>query len=72
VDIIAFDDGSSVPLAVQAHRVGDVRLGDPSVLRSAECRGRTLLLVYPPAGPMAAECLAAYGGDYLLYVGEAR
>jgi hypothetical protein len=72
VDVIAYDDGSEVPLAVRAHRIGEVRLGGPPVLRGAECAGRALLLVYPPAGMMAAECLDAFRGETLLYVGEAR
>ena len=31
---------------------------------------RTLLLVYPPPGPMARDCLRLYRGRALVYVGE--
>lgn len=72
VDVIAFDDGSDVPIAVRAHAIGHVRRGGPEVLRTAEAAGRTLLLVYPPHGGMACACLERYKGDTLLYVGEAR
>lgn len=33
---------------------------------------RALLLVYPPPGPMARNCLEAYQGNVLFYVGEGR
>jgi hypothetical protein len=48
-----------------------------TILRSWQCRGRALLLVYPPPGPMAANALKTYldGGkenDLVVYVGEGR
>jgi hypothetical protein len=47
----------------------EVRPGGPRLL--ARHPGRTLLLCWPPEDePMAAQCLDAYAGDALVYVGE--
>ncbi|CAE8642675.1 unnamed protein product [Polarella glacialis] len=76
--VTAFDDFSSPgrwsgeadarPLLVPQASVQKADAED-AVRRS---RGRTLLLVYPPPGPMAARCLSQYIGDVLIYVGEGR
>lgn len=57
---------------MQGLEADHVQLGGVAVLRDASTVGRTLLLVYPPPGPMAAEAVAAYRGKLLLYVGEGR
>ncbi|KAJ1639918.1 hypothetical protein T492DRAFT_41531 [Pavlovales sp. CCMP2436] len=72
VDIVAFDDGSDVPLAFRAYKIGEVKPGGVEVVGTPECAGRALLLVYPPQGEMAGACLRHYRGDTLIYVGEAR
>lgn len=47
-------------------------------VRRMSSRGRVLLLVYPPPGPMAVETIKAYvdiypqGNDTVIYVGEGR
>jgi hypothetical protein len=47
----------------------EVRPGGPRLLVGHP--GRTLLLCWPPEDePMAAQCLEAYAGDALVYVGE--
>ena len=47
------------------------------VLRSWACRGRALLMVYPPPGPMAIDTLKIYSeaspeNDTIIYVGEGK
>ena len=87
--ILPFDDMSELPLSPQVyHRLtapareyfANVRKSSHvDALRNKwETRGRVLLLVYPPPGPMAIESLQAYldvypeGNDTLVYVGEGR
>jgi len=73
VDVVAYDDGSEVPQAISGLALDfGVRRGGVDQLRLPEHAGRTLLLVYPPPGPMAQQCLNSYSGDHLLYVGEGR
>ena len=55
----------------------DKQLALEKIFRSWTCRGRALLLVYPPPGPMAANVLQTYiragpENDMLIYVGEGR
>lgn len=71
-DVAAYDDGSEVPQAVRGLSTEHVQLGGVEALRDQANQGRTLLLVYPPPGPMASESLRAYRGKLLLYVGEGR
>eukprot|EP00967_Tisochrysis_lutea_P118670 scaffold193022_cov50-Tisochrysis_lutea.AAC.2 len=71
-DVAAYDDGSEIPQAVRGLRCEHVQHGGVEVLRSDANKDRTLLLVYPPPGPMAAAALKAYGGRFMLYVGEGR
>ncbi|CAE7481917.1 unnamed protein product, partial [Symbiodinium pilosum] len=75
--VTAFDDHSSPsrfgqnPASRLVVRGADVQQADAEeALRRSP--GRTLLLVYPPPGPMAIRCLTSYTGDVLLYVGEGR
>ena len=68
-DLLAFESGEEVPLP-QRVAVGEVRDGDHTM--AAQHADRTLFLCYPPAGPMAAECLRLYKGERLVYVGEGR
>lgn len=89
--VIAYDDNSDLPLNTHIYNVytqphhdhfGDVRTlqrkeDQAKVLRSWACRGRALLLVYPPPGPMALEAACHYTdaapeNDTILYVGEGR
>eukprot|EP00439_Symbiodinium_sp_Y106_P066242 s853_g10.t1 len=76
-DVTAFDDHSSPSRFGEAKssrlvvRGADVQQADAEEALGRS-RGRTLLLVYPPPGPMAMRCLASYTGDVLLYVGEGR
>lgn len=46
----------------------EVRRGDAQILESH--RQRTLLLCWPPLGPMAAEALQHYRGEQVAYIGE--
>jgi hypothetical protein len=68
IDIVAYDNGSDPPLTSSRQPVGVVQPGDASVL--AQHPRHTLLLVYPPRGDMADQCLAAYKGRTIVYVGE--
>ena len=87
--ILPFDDMSELPLSPQVyHRhTAPAREHFAKVQKSShvdalrnkwETRGRVLLLVYPPPGPMAIESVQAYldvypeGNDTLVYVGEGR
>ena len=76
VDVRAFDDESELPdpgpEARAAGAAAEVELGDERVLARRDLYRRALLLVFPPRGPMAGNCLAAYQGDTLIYVGEGR
>lgn len=67
VDVDAFDDMSALPVLGDAKGVS---VGGVSVLK--DMSNRDLLLVYPPPGPFAFECLNSYQGDCLVYVGEPR
>lgn len=85
VDIVAYDNFSSVPpkpdareagngedmaAAMRDAMVGTVAQGDEqAVLRHQD---RTLMLCYPPPGPFAANCLRLYAGKTVAYVGEGR
>jgi len=88
--VLAFDDMTNVPLSPKIYH----NLTQPSkdffftrvrkcsshidAVRRIECRGRVLLLVYPPPGPMALETVEAYvnaypeGNDTVIYVGEGK
>ena len=86
--ILPFDDMSELPLSPQVyHRhTAPAREHFTNVQKSShvdalrnkwETRGRVLLLVYPPPGPMAIESVKAYidvyeGNDTVVYVGEGR
>lgn len=89
--VLAYDDNSELPLNThiynqytQPHHdhFGSVqKLESPAdlarVLRSWACRGRALLMVFPPPGPMAVDTLKLYTeaspeNDTLIYVGEGR
>jgi len=89
--VLAYDNNSNLPLNThiynqytQPHHdyFGKVqnlesKIDLYKVLRSWACRGRALLLVYPPPGPMAIDSVKAYidaapVNDTLIYVGEGR
>jgi len=89
--VLAYDDQSQLPLApsvyhaqTQAHRryffdkVQPMEGDDMhSVLRQWSCRGRILLLVYPPLGDMAVRAVKVYTdispfNDTIVYVGEGK
>mmetsp|Transcript_60379 Transcript_60379/g.103976 ORF Transcript_60379/g.103976 Transcript_60379/m.103976 type:complete len:310 (+) Transcript_60379:71-1000(+) len=88
VDVLAFDNMSSLPdpsrdvarfAAASSTHLSEFPTARPAVVRGDEAvlsrRGvyrRALLLVYPPPGPMAADCLKHFQGDTLVFVGEAR
>jgi hypothetical protein len=74
-DVLPFDDFSDLPLGVRGGpeaAARRVKAGDVDVLAKPEHAERTLLLVYPPDGPMARRALEHYGGERCLYVGEGR
>jgi hypothetical protein len=86
--VVAFDDMTDVPLSPQIYHTltqpakdfffSRVRKCSSHVdaVRRIDCRGRVLLLVYPPPGNMALETVQAYidaypdGNDTIVYVGE--
>mmetsp|Transcript_16356 Transcript_16356/g.35529 ORF Transcript_16356/g.35529 Transcript_16356/m.35529 type:complete len:435 (+) Transcript_16356:41-1345(+) len=86
--VLPYDDMSDLPLSPKVyHRhtqphsdyMMDVRkCNSPTeVLRKWESRGRILMLVFPPPGPFALDCVKAYvdtyeGNDTVIYVGEGR
>jgi hypothetical protein len=86
--VLAFDDKSELPLdhvhkKTQIHRdffydkVQKCNDNFSNVLRHWECRGRILLLVYPPPGSMAVDAIVQYVSasqmnDTVVYVGEGR
>jgi hypothetical protein len=55
-------------LTSSRENVGAVGVGNEEAMDQHP--GHTLLLCYPPRGPMAERCLARYKGKHLLYVGE--
>ena len=88
--VLAYDDQSDLPLNPDKYnKNGSVRRNfffdgvqkgsdTEATLRHWQCRGRILLLVFPPPGPMAVTALRAYAeadavnNDTLVYVGEGR
>jgi len=68
VDIVAFDNGEQIP--IPGKQVGVVRKGDEQVIKHYP--ERTLMLIYPPPGEMALNCLKEYKRDILIYVGEGK
>jgi len=89
--VLAYDDYSNLPLNThiynqytqphhdyfgKVHKL-ETEIHLRKVLRSWVCRGRALLLVYPPPGPMAMSVVQAYvdaapENDTVVYVGEGR
>jgi hypothetical protein len=76
VDVVAYDreppDGTyRNPYFEGGHTWTEVREGGPEIVH--EHLGRTLFLCWPPPEtPMAAQCLAAFQGDVVLYAGDWR
>jgi len=88
--IIPYDDMTNLPLSPKVYHRFTKPANEyfhPNVqkctshtdaVRKWECRGRILMLVYPPPGPMALETVRAYvdvypeGNDTIVYVGEGR
>lgn len=69
VDIVSYDNVPSHRSSLPGHS-GKVLLG--GVEKIAAHPDRVLLLCYPDPSGMAQQCLDAYKGDTLLYVGEGR
>ena len=87
--VLAYDDMTELPLSPQVYHKHTQPASDyfyakvqksqnvTNVLRQWSCRGRVLLLVYPPPTPMALETIQAYvsmgpENDTVVYVGEGR
>ena len=87
--VLAFDDMTELPLSTDIYHKYTQPAHDyffskvqqctdvSSALRRWECRGRVLMLVYPPPGIMALETIKSYVGmgpenDMVVYVGEGR
>lgn len=88
--VLAYDDKSELPLdeqvyhkATKAHRnffYDKVKKCDSNfseALRHFQCRGRVLMIVYPPPGSMAVNAVTQYTSaatqnDTIIYVGEGR
>lgn len=87
--VLAYDDMTELPLSTDVYHKHTQPAHDfffskvrqskdaQSVLKQWTCRGRVLLLVYPPPGSMARETIEAYAemgpeNDTVVYVGEGR
>jgi hypothetical protein len=91
--VLAYDDRSNLPLNTHVYnpytqphhdyfgKVHPLQQNEESlqrVLRSWHCRGRVLMVVYPPPGPMAVTVLRTYvaaddrANDTFVLVGEGR
>jgi hypothetical protein len=90
--VLAYDDMSELPLDARIYNNrtqpyhdyfdSQVRTSDSveSVLQQWQCRGRVLLLVFPPPSDMAVKAAVAYvdvsspgsNDDIIVYVGEGR
>lgn len=90
--VLAYDDQSDLPLDQQifnkqtkihhTYFFHQVQPCDPNnfsnTLRQWECRGRMLMLIYPPPGSMALDAAQQYASaseemnDTVIYVGEGR
>jgi len=88
--VLAYDDQSELPLDQQVFtkktkvhheffydKVKRCDSNFSNTLRHWECRGRVLLLVYPPPGKMALDAVEQYisassKNDTVIYIGEAR
>ena len=68
-NVIAYDAATNVTFIKEGEKNGVMRGDHTSIAKHAK-EGRALMLVYPPDGPMACDCLAAYAGNTLVYVGE--
>ena len=67
-DVVAYDAGT--PGTFFREGINGVKRGNHKALQNHKGEGRALLLVYPPDGPMALDCLSEYEGEKLIYVGE--
>jgi hypothetical protein len=87
--VLAYDDMSELPLSPEIYHEHTQPAHDyfysrvqkcdsiQAVLGKWPCRGRILLLVYPPPGPMAMETVKTYAelgpeNDTVVFVGEGR
>jgi hypothetical protein len=87
--VLAYDDMSELPLSPEIYHEHTQPAHDyfysrvqkcdsvQAVLSKWPCRGRVLLLVYPPPGPMAIETVNLYAelgdeNDTVVFVGEGR
>lgn len=87
--VLAYDDMTELPLSTTIYHKRTQPANDfffskvlpcsniASVLRQWSCRGRVLMLVYPPPGNLALETIKSYvelgpENDTVVYVGEGR
>lgn len=84
MDIVAYDDGSEIPLNTKIYHdltqpardyFYDVeKRGGVEAVGLLKNRGRVLMLVYPPPGPMALDVVKNYvrfpENDLVVFVGE--
>ena len=88
--VLAYDDMTELPLSTKVYHKHTQPAHDyffskvqqctddiTTVLRQWTCRGRVLMLVYPPPGSMALDTIKAYvemgpENDTVVYVGEGR
>ena len=84
VDIVAYDDGSAIPLNTNIYHdltqpsreyFYNIKTMDGAeAVRLIKNRGRVLLLIYPPPGPMALDVVKNYAkfleNDIVVFVGE--
>lgn len=88
--VLAYDNMKELPLSTQVYHQHTQQAHDffykkvkkmdnsvDTILRQWSCRGRILLLVYPPPGSMALETIQSYvsmgpENDTVVYVGEGR
>ena len=87
--VLAYDDMTGLPLSTTVYHQRTQPANDfffsrilpctdvASVLRQWTCRGRVLMLVYPPPGNLALETIKSYvelgpENDTVVYVGEGR
>jgi hypothetical protein len=87
--VLAYDDMTELPLSTKVYHQRTQPANEfffskvlpcsdvASVLRQWSCRGRVLMLVYPPPGNLALETIKCYvelgpENDTVVYVGEGR
>eukprot|EP01102_Stenamoeba_stenopodia_P020585 TRINITY_DN8093_c0_g1_i1.p1 TRINITY_DN8093_c0_g1~~TRINITY_DN8093_c0_g1_i1.p1 ORF type:complete len:324 (-),score=27.87 TRINITY_DN8093_c0_g1_i1:49-1020(-) len=73
VDILCFDNRDLETFLPQWNQASHVQVGTPEILQTdPRCKGRNLLLIWPPTGSMAEEALRLCSGQFCLFVGEPK